>query len=147
MNNALSKFTVAASPVIAAAALYFLFGYLGILGWIRLALSAGMGLVAANFAQAATVSSLAGTSLYRSKAMRSFGLDAALSLTSAAPIAMILHARIIHLNYGWPAVFRSDSWESWLSRDGGVATLFVTFVFAMGIASFVRLFKNRLTRH
>jgi hypothetical protein len=145
--NALSKFMVAASPVAAVVALYILFGYLDILGWIRLALSASMGLVSANFAQAATVSSLAGTSLYRSKAMRSFGIDVVASLVAAIPISMALHARIIHLGYGWPAVFSSASWAPWLNRDGGVATLFVTLVFCIGFASLLRLFRNRLTRH
>ncbi len=145
--NAMSRFTIAASPVIAAIALYFLFGYLNILGWMRLALSASMGLVSANLAQAATISSLAGTSLYRSKAMRAFGLDVVLSLIMAIPIAMALHARIIHMQYGWPTVFNSAAWAPWLSQDGGIATLFVAFVFCMGFASLVRLFRNRLTRH
>ena len=147
MNALLNKAIISTSPILAAMALYFLFGYLGILGWIRLALSASMGVAAANFAQAMTISSLAGTSLYRSHAVRSFGTDTALALAVSIPASLILHARIIYLEFGWSGVFNNGAWAPWMSHDGGVATLFVTFVFSFGVVSLIRLFIIRLTKN
>jgi len=142
----LNKIIQASTPVVAAVLLYVAFGYLGIVDSLRLGLSACMALTAASFAQAATLASLSGTRWYRSPALRKFGSDFAVSAAVAVPIAVLLHARYLYSVSGIRLVFNPLGWTAWLVAGGGVKTLFVSFVFVLGIASLGRLFINRFAK-
>ena len=146
--NALNKIIITTSPILGACVLYYLLGLLGLVPWMKLVLSVSIAISAASFAQAATIASMAQTRFYRSRAIGGFARDAALALVLSLPISIGLHVRYIYLTTGsLPAIFRSLEWACWLTEGRGWATWFSVYVMCMGIASLIRLFINRLTRH
>jgi hypothetical protein len=143
--NLLNKTIIAASPVLGACALYYLFGLLGLVPWMKLVLSASIAIAAASFAQAATTASMARVRFWRSHAIGRFARDAALAFSLSIPISVGLHARFIYLTTGTlSAVFSSPEWDTWLTVGRGWATWFSVFVMCMGVFSLARLVITRM---
>ena len=142
----LSKIVTAATPVVAATALYFFLSHIGMPQWMTLTLTVSVALIIASLVQSVTICTRSGTRWWRSPALRKFGSDFVVSAVVAVPVAILLHARFLWLSYGPRAVLESRSWTGWLDTGGGINTIFFVFTVACGIAAFWRLVTRRFSK-